>query len=120
MKNRKPRSDGSYIVNVSFTENQVSLLSWADRHGNFSNYVKGLIEADMNKKNLGETVPSEMLLKMMFNMIGQQGNLKDMFNQYTANEEVAIGLEEEKQPPQKEEKPKVNKSALNKIMTKKK
>lgn len=114
MKNRKPKADGRYVVNVSFTAQETSLLSWADSHGNFSNYVKRLIEADMNKRGMANEIPNDLLQKMMLNMV-EQGMLKGTF-QKDANAEVSTGFEKEEQP---QKKPKLNKSAIGNIMKKK-
>lgn len=121
MKNRKPKADGRYIVNVSFTANETSLLSWADSHGNFSNYVKKLIQADMNKKEMTENIPAELIQRMMLNMM-TQGSM----NTINKNDEISVDAsvdvddeEREVQPPQKTEKKKLNKSAIGNIMKKK-
>lgn len=118
MKNRKPKADGRYVVNVSFTSKEISLLSWADKHGNFSNYVKKLIEADMNKGTLSSGVPNgitnEMLQKMLMNMLGENG-LKDVFQKSNSDE---VAIDEEKETAQ--QKPKLNKSAIKGIMNRKK
>lgn len=109
MKNRKPRKDGRYTVNVSFTASELSLLSWADRHGNFSQYVKKLIEQDMNKTDESKDLVQSLLLNMI-----NEGQLKNIFQTSTpqATEEVAIGKVEE-QPP------KVDKMKIMNIMKKK-
>lgn len=51
MKDRKPRKNGIYSINVSFCENEAHLLDYADRHGSFTSYVKRLIREDMEKIN---------------------------------------------------------------------
>lgn len=120
MKNRKPKADGRYVVNVSFTANETSLLSWADGHGNFSNYIKKLIAEDMKKGGVSaEPVgfTNEMLQTMFLKMLGQQAPANKMPNINPADE-VAVGMVEEE--PQEEPKQRANKSALGKIMTKKK
>lgn len=62
MKNRKPRKDGRYMVNVTFCSNEedLRLLEYADSQGSFTSYVKRLIKDDMNKK--GSNSMLEMLL----------------------------------------------------------
>lgn len=123
MKNRKPKADGRYIVNVSFTANETSLLSWADSHGNFSNYVKKLIQADMNKKEMTENIPAELIQRMMLNMMAQ-GSMKAI----NKNDEISVDAsvdvenkenEKNEEQPQKTEKKKLNKSAIGNIMKKK-
>ena len=111
MKNRKPKADGRYVVNVSFTANETNLLEWADSHGNFSSYVKNLIEADMKK---GE-IPADALQVMLLNMMGST-NLKDILQKQKAEETVA-DIEQGQEKPQK---PKVNKKAIMGIMNTKK
>lgn len=119
MKNRKPKADGRYVVNVSFTANETSLLSWADKHGNFSTYVKKLIEADMNNQEMTKAIPADMFQNMLLKMMGSS-NLNNVF-QNNIGAEVSVELENEKeQEPQKEEKKKLNKSAIGSIMSKKK
>lgn len=49
MKNRKARKNGIIPVNISFKENEIELLEYADNQGGFSKYVKELIRKDMNK-----------------------------------------------------------------------
>ena len=117
MKNRKPKADGRYVVNVSFTANETSLLSWADSHGNFSNYVKKLIQEDMNKREMTQTIPTELIQRMMLNMMNQ-GVMKDNFQKSEDVAEVSVDEEREEQP-QKTEKKKLNKSAIGNIMKKK-
>lgn len=106
MKNRKPRKDGRYNINISFTSNETSLISWADKHGNFSNYIKKLIEADMKKSGTSDDSIQGLLLKL----INEQG-LKNIFQNVDALKESAISIEEEK--------PKANKSKIMNIMGKK-
>lgn len=105
MKHRKPRKDGRYIINVSFLPTETSLITWADGHGNFSNYVKKLIEQDMKK----DTMQGETLQTLLGDMLGKEV-LKNIF-QNTADsnevkEEVAVA----------EESPKANKSKALNIM----
>lgn len=95
MKKRKPRSDGRYSINISFTENEVDLIEHVDERGNFSSYVKYLIRKDMQGAN---NIPLDLI----------QGLLKN--NIQNKNEE---------QKEQKEEKPKPNKTAINNILNKK-
>lgn len=121
MKNRKPKADGRYIVNVSFTANETSLLSWADSHGNFSNYVKKLIQADMNKKEMTENIPAELIQRMMLNMMAQ-GSMNTINKNDEISVDASVDVEDEErevQPPQKTEKKKLNKSAIGNIMKKK-
>lgn len=104
MKNRKPREDGRYIVNVSFTTKETSLLAWADRQGNFSTYVKKLIEQDMKK----ESTQDSEFIQMLMNYMGKD-KLKDIF-QNEAMKEVTV--EQDKTPT-------VNKSKIKNILNKK-
>lgn len=117
MKNRKPKADGRYVVNVSFTANETTLLSWADSHGNFSNYVKRLIQEDMNKKNMPQNISNELIQRMMLNMMNQ-GTMKDNFQNVEIAAEVD-SVDGEEEQPQKTEKKKLNKSAIGNIMKKK-
>lgn len=117
MKNRKPKADGRYVVNVSFTANETSLLAWADKHGNFSTYIKKLIEADMSKTGITNGIPAEMFQAMMMNIMGQS-NLKDIIQNKGVNEISATV--ESPESPQEDKKPKLNKSAIGNIMKKKK
>ena len=112
MKNRKPRQDGRYYVGVSFLETETDLLDHADMYGNFSVYVKNLIRADMNKSKSKKEEPateSEMF-KMLMAMMGSS-QLKDIFQK---NQEVSVDAVE----PQKEQKPKLNKKAINNFIKK--
>ena len=103
MKNRKPRKDGRYSVNVSFTATETHLLAWADKQGNFSAYVKRLIKEDMDKQGLNTNPLQSVLLNLL-----NQDSLKDIIqNNVNLKEQI-------------EEPPKVNKSKINKIMSKKK
>lgn len=107
MKNRKPRKDGRYSVNISFTATETSLLSWADRNGNFSAYVKRLIKEDMERSG-ASTNP---LQSVLLNLLSQEG-LKDIL-QNNGNAEGFVSHEEPEEPP------KVNKSKIKNIMKKK-
>lgn len=105
MKNRKPRKDGRYSINVSFTATETSLIAWADRQGNFSSYVKRLIKEDMDKHGAS----SNALQSVILNLLGEEG-LKNIFQNSTNISELAV---------EKEEPPKVNKSKIKNIMKKK-
>lgn len=105
MKNRKPRKDGRYSINVSFTATETSLIAWADRQGNFSNYVKRLIKEDMEKGCSNK----DALQSILLNIIGEEG-LKNIFQNQTDASELAVTTEEP---------PKVNKSKIKNIMKKK-
>lgn len=50
MKSRKPRKDGRYSINLSFTPEEVNLIDYVDSKGNFSSYIKRLIKQDMEKE----------------------------------------------------------------------
>lgn len=52
MKSRKPRKDGRYSINLSFTPEEVNLIDYVDSKGNFSSYVKRLIKQDMEKEKI--------------------------------------------------------------------
>lgn len=39
----------SRVKSISFRDDEQHLLSYADNQGNFSEYIKGLIKADMEK-----------------------------------------------------------------------
>lgn len=95
MKKRKPRADGRYSINLSFTENEVDLIDYVDSKGNFSSYVKYLIRKDMQGAN---NIPLDLI----------QGLLKNNIQ----NKEI-------EQKEKKEEKPKPNKTAINNILSKK-
>lgn len=58
MKARKPRKDGVYVVNVTFTANDLHLLGHADRQGSFTSYVKKLIAEDLEKKSTSSVIES--------------------------------------------------------------
>lgn len=94
MKKRKPRADGRYSINLSFTEQETDLIEHVDNRGNFSSYVKYLIRKDME----GSGANALDLI---------QGLLKDN-----------IQKSKQEQPPEKPQKPKVNKSAINNIFNK--
>lgn len=108
MKNRKPRADGGYVINVSFTANETSLVSWADMHGNFSSYVKQLIKADMEKKDSPTSVVEALLLKVL-----QDNGLKVVADEKIKAESVVDKADQE---PQEKPKPKVNKSKILGLM----
>ena len=100
MKNSKPRKDGGYIINVSFTDKELDLIEYVDSKGNFSNYVKLLIRKDMegataNNSNIDLAKAMQQLLKMA----GEQ-------------------TEQKEEKPKEEKKQKVNKLAINNILGK--
>ena len=84
MKNRKPRKDGRYMVNVTFSPNEedMKLLKHADSQGSFTSYVKRLIRDDMNKNG------SNSLLE---HLLGNPEMLKGLLQ---ANEEIGVTTEE--------------------------
>ena len=92
-KKRKPRKDGIYIVNVSFKEEELNLLEFADAHGSFTSYVKRLILED--KKRTEDKNAIELLLKN-----------NDLIKLLTANKEITAteieGQEEEANPVDEE------------------
>lgn len=94
MKQRKPRKDGRYSINLSFTEQETDLIEHVDKRGNFSSYVKYLIRKDME----GSGANALDLI---------QGLLKDNLQK---------GKQE--QPPEEPQKPKANKGKINKILNK--
>ena len=94
MKKRKPRKDGRYSINLSFTEQETDLIAHVDERGNFSAYVKYLIRKDME----GSGANALDLI---------QGLLKD---------NIQKGKQE--QPAEEPQKPKANISKINKILSK--
>lgn len=90
MKSRKPRKDGRYSLNVSFTANELELIEWADKHGNFSAYVKDLIKQDMKKADAGTTEVERLLLKVL-----GMSNLKDNFQKLAQQETTVSKVEVE-------------------------
>ena len=117
MKNRKPRTDGSYVVNVSFKPNETSLLAYADTKGNFSQYVKQLIHEDMNKKQEPQSLQLDGLMaKLLFEkLIGNGDYLKDILQNMPKEEEVSVDTT--KKPKEKKEDEKLgDKNAMSNIM----
>ena len=96
MKSRKPRKDGRYSLNVSFTANELELIEWADKHWNFSAYVKDLIKQDMKKADAGTTEVERLLLKVL-----GMSNLKDNFQNLAQQETTVSKVEEDDGPKYK-------------------
>lgn len=97
-------------MGVSFLETETDLLDHADMYGNFSVYVKNLIRADMNKNKKEETATESEMFKMLMAMMGNN-QLKDIFQK---SQEVSVDAVES----EKEQKPKLNKSAINNFIKK--
>lgn len=111
MKNRKPRKDGRYSINVSFTKEETDLIAHADKQGNFSNYVKKLIREDIEKvKSSGNQGTKDLTVESMLKLLSQQ---LVQNNQQPATEP-------KEQPRVEEPVKKANKGAIMNIMATKK
>ena len=112
LKDRKPKSDGRIVVNVSFTESEYKILNHADEHGNFSQYVKRLILADMQKQEQVQQQaqqPDAMALLMGLIQSGQlqmnPGMFQPQFQQI--QQQLTPEPPQEEQPKLKADKSKV-------------
>lgn len=51
IKDRKVRPDGRVSINISFTTSEYNLINHVDKNSdNFSQYMKDLIQADIDRK----------------------------------------------------------------------
>lgn len=98
-KNRKPRKDGGYIINVSFTDKELNLIEYVDSKGNFSSYVKLLIRKDMEGATVNNNIDLAKAMQQLLKMAGDKTELKE-------------------EKSKEEKKQKVNKLAINNIIGK--
>lgn len=115
VKDRKPKSDGRIVVNVSFTESEYNLLNHADEHGNFSQYVKKLISADIQKQEQqqAQQQPDAMALLMGLIQSGQIQMNPGMFQQQAQQVQQLPA----QQPKEDEEPLKADKSKVTGVLT---
>jgi hypothetical protein len=112
MKTRKPRKDGRYIINVSFMDNELDLIEWADSQGSFSNYVKQLIREDMAGRR-GQT-PAIQQVNTNPTGLDVEALIKLIQSQQGAGANETVVTAEPVEPP----KPKANKMKIQGIMSK--
>jgi hypothetical protein len=112
MKIRKPRKDGRYIINVSFMDNELDLIEWADSQGSFSNYVKQLIRDDMAGRRPQPTAMSQ--LNTNPTGLDIEALIKLIQSQQGAGTNETVVTAEPVEPP----KPKANKMKIQGIMSK--
>jgi hypothetical protein len=112
MKIRKPRKDGRYIINVSFMDNELDLIEWADSQGSFSNYVKQLIRDDMAGRRPQPTAMSQ--LNTNPTGLDIEALIKLIQSQQGAGTNETAVTTEPAEPP----KPKANKMKIQGIMSK--
>ena len=112
MKIRKPRKDGRYIINVSFMDNELDLIEWADSQGSFSNYVKQLIRDDMAGRRPQPTAMSQ--LNTNPTGLDIEALIKLIQSQQGAGANETVVTAEPVEPP----KPKANKMKIQGIRRK--
>lgn len=103
MKERKPRKNGIYSINVSFCENEAHLLNYADTHGSFTSYVKRLIREDMEKINTTSTLET---------LLGNSNFLKMLLE----SKEKGISSDIDKYPKEMKEENEVDIDAIQDLL----